>query len=107
MESRIRTLRLTGGGDEGSAFTSEKLIARLIVSVLRSSWAWAAPGDYSDEAYNWERRRRIKMDYTEYLMDEEIQLDNGFSKDACIQIRSMDDKPLTVAGITPIVTIGG
>ena len=106
-ESRMRTLRLAGSGEDGSAFTSEKLIARLIVSVLRSSGAWAAPGDYSDEAHNWERRRRIEMDYTEYLQDEEIQLDNGFSTDACIQIRSMDDKPLTVAGITPIVAIGG
>ena len=106
-ESRIRTLRLAGGGDDGSTFTSAKLIARLIVSVLRSSGAWAAPGDYSDEAHNWERRRRIEMDYTEYLKDEEIQLDNGFSTDACIQIRSMEDNPLTIAGITPIVTIGG
>ncbi len=106
FESRIRTLRLAGGGDDGSAFTSEKLIARLIVSVLRSSGAWAAPGDYSD-AHSWDRRRRLEMDYTEYLIDEEIQLDNGFSTDACIQIRSMDDKPLTVAGITPVVTVGG
>ena len=106
-ESRIRTLRLAGNGEDGSAYTSEKLIARLIVSVLRSSGAWAAPGDYSDDGRNWERRRRIEMDYTEYVKDEEIQLDNGFSIDACIQIRSMDDKPLTIAGITPVITTGG
>ncbi len=105
-ESRMRTLRLAGGGEDGSAFTSEKLIARLIVSVLRSSGAWAAPGEYSD-THSWERRRRIEMEYTEYLQDIDIQLDNGFSTDACIQIRSMDDKPLTVAGITPVVTLGG
>ena len=105
-ESRMRTLRLAGGGDDGSAFTSEKLIARLIVSVLKSSGAWAAPGDYSD-AHNWDRRRKLEMDYTEYLQDIDIQLDNGFSTDACIQIRSMDDKPLTIAGITPVVTVGG
>ncbi len=106
-ESRIRTLRLTGNGDDGSAYTSKKFIARLIVSVLRSSGAWAAPGDYSDEGRNWERRRKIEMDYTEYVKDEEIQLDNGFSTDACIQIRSIDNKPLTIAGITPVITIGG
>ena len=106
-ESRMRTLRLAGGGEDGSAYTSEKLIARLIVSVQRSSGAWAAPGDYSDEAHNWERRRKIEMDYTEYVKDEEIQLDNGFSTDACIQIRSMDDKPLMIAGITPVITAGG
>ncbi len=106
-ESRMRTLRLAGGGDDGSAYTSEKLIARLIVSVLRSTGAWAAPGDYSDDAHNWERRRRIEMDYTEYVKDEEIQLDNGFRTDACIQIRSMENRPLTIAGITPVITAGG
>ena len=106
-ESRMRTLRLAGNGEDGSAYTAEKLIARLIVSVLRSSGAWVAPGDYSDEARNWERRRRLEMDYTEYVKDEDIQLDNGFSTDACIQIRSMDDKPLMIAGITPVITVGG
>ena len=106
-ESRMRTLRLAGGGEDGNAFTSEKLIARVIVSVLRSTGAWIAPGDYSDEAHNWERRRKIETDYTEYLKDEDIQLDNGFNIDACVQIRSMDNRPLTIAGVTPVVTAGG
>ena len=106
-ESRMRTLRLSGNSDNGSAFTAKKLIARLTVSVLKSGGAWAAPGDYSDEAHNWERRRKIAMDYTEYLRDEEVQLDNGFNSDACIQIRNMDNQPLTIAGITPHITIGG
>ena len=106
-ESRMRTLRLSGNSEDGSAYTSEKLIARLTVSVLRSGGAWVAPGDYSDEAHNWERRRKIIMDYTEYLNDEEVQLDNGFATDACIQIRNMDNMPLTIAAITPHVTIGG
>ena len=106
-ESRMRTLRLSGNSDDGSAFTAEKLIARLTVSVLRSGGAWVAPGDYSDEVHNWERRRKITMDKTEYLHDEEVQLDNGFATDACIQIRNMDNQPLTIAAITPHVTIGG
>ena len=105
-ESRMRTLRLSGNSEDGSAFTNEKLIARLIVSVLRSGGAWAAPGDYTD-VNSWERRRKITMEETEYLHDEEVQLDNGFATDACVQIRSMDNKPLTIAAITPHVTIGG
>lgn len=105
-ESRMRTLRLSGNSEDGSAFTNEKLITRLTVSVLRSGGAWAAPGDYSD-AQSWERRRKITMEETEYLHDEEVQLDNGFATDACIQIRSIDNLPLTIAAITPHVTIGG
>ena len=106
FESRMRTLRLNAGSEDGSAYTSEKLTARLIISALRTTGGWAAPGDYSDKNA-WERRRRFEMDYEEYLQDVEIQLDNGFSTDACIQIRSMEDKPLTIAGITPILTVGG
>ena len=105
-ESRMRTLRLSGNSEDGSAFTNEKLMARLTVSVFRSGGAWAAPGDYSD-VNSWERRRKITMEETEYLHDEEVQLDNGFATDACIQIRSMDNLPLTIAAITPHVTIGG
>ena len=65
-----------------------------------------ATTDYSDYK-DYLLRQRIEMDYTEYLQDIDIQLDNGFSTDACIQIRSMDDKPLTIAGITPVITAGG
>ena len=71
-------------------------------------WHWnifESYGQIPDEARNWKRRRRLEMDYTEYVKDEDIQLDNGFSTDACIQIRSMDDKPLTIAGITPVITL--
>ena len=103
-ESRMRTLRLSDG--EAGAFTSKKLAARLTLSVVESGGAWAAPGDYSD-AHSWERRRKITMDKTEYLQDKEVQLDNGFSEDACIQVRSMDNEPLTIAAVTPHVTIGG
>ena len=106
-ESRMRTLRVNASSEDGSAFTSEKLIARLILSALRTTGAWIAPGDYSDEGHNWERRRRLEMDYEEYLQDIDIQMDNGFSIDAAIQIRSYEDKPLTIAGITPILTVGG
>ena len=106
-ESRMRTLRVNASSEDGSAFTSEKLIARLIVSALRTSGAWIAPGDYSDEAHNWGRRRKLEMDYEKYLQDMDIQIDNGFSIDAAIQIRSYENKPLTIAGITPILTVGG
>ena len=106
-ESRIRTLRLSASGEGSNVFTSKKLIARVIVSVLNSGGAWIAPGDYSDDGHNWERRRKMRMTKTGYLRDEEVQLDNGFSIDACIQIRSMGSEPLTIAGITPIVSIGG
>ncbi len=106
-DSRMRTLRVIAGSDEGSPYTSKELISRLIVSVLETGGLWAAPGDYSDEERNWERRRKVAGDNTEYIQDLELELDNGFSSDACIQIRSMEGEPLTIAGITPIVTAGG
>ena len=106
-ESRMRTLRIIAGSEDGSSYTSKKLISRLIISVLESGGLWAAPGDYSDEARNWERRRKVTGGNTGYIQDLELELDNGFSGDACVQIRSMEGEPLTIAGITPIVTAGG
>ena len=105
-ESRMRTLRLNAGGENGSMFTAKKLAARLIISTLRTGKMWAAPGDYSD-AHSWERRRKVDAGNTEYLSDAELQLDNGFSNDACIEIRSTEGAGMTIAAITPIVTGGG
>ena len=54
----------------------------------------------------WERRRKITWDYEDALTDAEIQLDNGFSSDAAIQIRTSGG-PLTIAAVIPMVTMGG
>ena len=108
-ESILRTLRLNTDGENGNAYTKRKLIARVKISALGSSEAWAAPGEKNDEAKNWERRRKViwKEDSAEYISDADVQLDNGFSEYACIQIRNAGDQPLTIAAITPIMTNGG
>ena len=105
FESIIRTLRININAEDGNLLTNKKLISRIVVSTLKSESAWAAPGGLND-ANNWERRRKINFDNTDYLTDSEIQLDNGFDEYACVQIRSIDNQPLTVAAITPVVTIG-
>ena len=100
-ESVLRTLRLNYNDESGTMFPEKKLISRVNVSALNSTQAWAAPGDFADEERNWERRRKITWDKVSYLTDAEIQLDNGFDKYACIQLRSIDQEPLTIAAITP------
>lgn len=106
-ESALETLRVTYEGKEGSAFTSKKLISRLVVSAIRSKEAWAAPAPKgAPGADPWERRRRIRWIWSPQLSDEDIQLDNGFTRDAAIQIRTSEG-PLTVVGISPVVTAGG
>lgn len=103
--SMLRTLRLNVNLEDGPIFTKKKLISRLVVSVLNSSEAWIAPGGF-DDSTNWARRRRITWKNVGYLTDSEIQLDNGFDKYACVQIVCSDNLPLTIAAITPQVTIG-
>lgn len=105
-ESVVRTLRLTLTDKQGSIYTSKKFIPRVIVSALESSQAWAAPGEMKDEAKNWERRRKLTWRNEEFLTDADVQLDNGFSEYACVQIRSIDDSPLTIVAITPLMTGG-
>ena len=106
-DSIIRTLRLNMAGNDGEMFTAKKLISRVIISALKSSEAWVAPGEQKDEGTNWERRRRVKFSNTEYLEDADVQLDNGFSEYACVQIRNSGNRALTIAAITPKVTAGG
>lgn len=106
-ESSMRTLRLNIQDEGGSTFASKKLIPRLIIHALNTNTAWAAPGDYSGEATNWERRRRVQWQNNGYLSDADIQLDNGFTHDACIQIRSAEGQALTITGISPVITQGG
>lgn len=99
-ESALRTLRVTLDGQDGSAFPSKKLIARLVVTAIRSREAWMAPAD------DWERRRKLTWDYSAGVSDAEAQMDYGFANDAAIQIRTSAG-PLTIAAISPVVTIGG
>ncbi len=105
FESLIRTLRININSESGSLFTNKKLISRVIVSTIKSGSVWAAPGGLNDKN-NWERRRKINCDNQAYLTDSEIQLDNGFDEYASVQIRSIDAQPLTIAAITPAVTVG-
>lgn len=100
-ESVMRTLRLNA-----EDYTGKKLVSRVIVSALGSNDVWAAPGDMGKDTDNWERRRKVRLNDTEYIEDADIQLDNGFSEYASIQLRSIDTGKLTVAAITPVMTGG-
>ena len=106
-ESSMRTLRLNLQDEGSSTFANKKLIPRLIIHSLNTSEAWAAPGDYSGEATNWERRRHIQWQNNGHLSDADVQLDNGFAHDVCIQIRSVEGQALTITGISPVITQGG
>ena len=107
FESSLRTLRINFNSDDGNMFTAKKLIPRVIVSALKSSEAWIAPGNFVNDTTNWERRRKINWDNVNYLVNADVQLDSGFDEGASVQIRSIGDKPLTIVGVTPDVTAGG
>ena len=106
FESILRTLRININSEDGSMLTNKKLISRVFISTLNSGSAWIAPGGLNDDR-NWERRRKITFENTKYLTDSELQLDSGFDNYACILVKSIDQEPLTVAAITPLVTLGG
>ncbi|MBR1439171.1 MAG: hypothetical protein IJ587_11620, partial [Synergistaceae bacterium] len=106
-ESELRTLRFNAGSSDADAFTGRKLVTRAVLSVINSAEAWCAPGELIDSTKNWQRRRKIYLDQTDYLTDADIELDNGFSEYACIHVRSSENKPLTIAAITPKITTGG
>ena len=95
-ESILETLRISDAGN----YASKKLIARLSVYALDSVLAWAAPKD-------WERRQRVVWEETEGLREAELELDSGFEEGACIQLRNYGNNSLTIAAISPSMTMGG
>ena len=107
FESIVRTLRLNYSSEEGNTFSSKNLISRVIISAQNSREAWVAPGNILNDTDNWERRRKLTWNYSFYLTDAEVQLDNGFDDYACLQVRSSGTSPLTIAAITPQITAGG
>ncbi len=107
FESVIRTLRLNYSNEDGNTFSSKNLISRVIISAQNSREAWVAPGNILNETNNWERRRKLTWNYSFYLSDAEVQLDNGFDNYACLQVRNSGRNPLTIAAIIPQVTTGG
>lgn len=115
FESALTTLRLNITGEGGNNYTSKKLISRLFISAIRSVEAWIMPAFNATKANNWERRRRITWDYSENLGDSNTQIDSGFTPDAAIRITTKQDQegylnldePLTIAAISPLVTVGG
>ena len=96
----METLRLGISGDDGVSYASRKLISRLVVYALDSKAAWVAPKD-------WKRRQKLYWPETDGLRETEIELDNGFEAGACIQIRNMGNEKLTIAAISPVITMGG
>lgn len=107
FESIVRTLRLNYSNEEGHAFSSKNLIPRVVISAQNSREAWVAPGNILNDTDNWERRRKLTWEYSFYLSDAELQLDNGFDNYACLQVRNSGTNPLTIAAIIPQITAGG
>ncbi len=106
FDSELRTLRLNAQSENGIGYTERKLIARVVLSVIDSVRAWAAPGEMNDKAKNWQRRRKINFETADYMTDADIQMDNGFSEYACIHVKNVASERLTIAAITPIMTKG-
>ena len=107
FDSELRTLRLNAGSENAISYTERKLIARVVLSVIDSIRAWVAPGEKTDSAKNWERRRKINFETADNITDADIQMDNGFSEYACVHIKNVASERLTIAAITPIMTAGG
>jgi hypothetical protein len=100
-ESALRTLRVNYDPGGGTSLPLKKLQARLSVYALRSKSARACPVGER------ERYRRLNWDYGPMMSEDDIQLDNGFSVDAAIEIYIEDQEPLTILAIAPSLSPGG
>lgn len=99
-ETCIRTLRINYSG-EGSVISKQKLNARCIVYTYGSREAYISPANDRDRA------KIIKWQSTETMNETDVQLDNGFRKDAGIEIWTSAPSPLMVLAISPTLTAGG
>lgn len=102
FESGFTTLRVVYESQSGAAFSAKKLISRLYLYGVRSESAWVAPASDTERR----KRRKIKWEYAGELCENNLQLDSGFETHAAVQIWVEDASPLTVLGISPVVTQG-
>ncbi|GHV28250.1 hypothetical protein FACS1894167_04770 [Synergistales bacterium] len=100
-ESCFRTLRVNYDTGSGASFPNRKAQARLDVYALRSLGAWACP------AGERERARKLRWEWSPEMTEDDIQLDNGFARDAGIEIYIDDRNPLTILAVSPTLTPGG
>jgi hypothetical protein len=103
-ESLIETLRINMESQNGSLMAGKKFIPRVTVFALRSGAVRVAPK--SDR----ERARDRALDFGDdggEMLEAEVVLDNGFEKNAGIQIWTDRNEPLTILAISPTVAVGG
>lgn len=98
-ETCLRTLRVNYSG-EGSTLSKQKLLARCIVYTYNSKKAFISPAGDRD------RRRYIEWAYGPIMNETDVQLDNGFRKDAGIEIWTEEEVPLTILAVSPTLTAG-
>lgn len=102
-DSLLETLRITYDGQRGASMPDKKLIARLAVYAIRSTSALICPA--TDTARD--RERGITWEWAPAMTENEIQLDNGFERDAGVAIRTVGAESLTIVAISPKFTPGG
>lgn len=105
--SRLRTLRLTADSEQGTAYPSKKLSARLVLHLIRCGGGlYAAPVTRAMSGRENARRRRVISEYSHELTDAEVQLDAGFAADAAVEL-TVTNGACTIAAVSPLVTFGG
>jgi hypothetical protein len=102
-ESLIETLRINMESQNGSLMAGKKFIPRLTVFALRSGTVHAAPKTDRDRA----RDRTLEFEYDGEMGEAELMFDNGFEKNAGVQIWTDDGEPLTILALSPTVAVGG
>ena len=103
FESLIETLRVNMESQNGSLMAAKKFIPRVTVFALRTKGMWIAPKSDTGRS----RKRYMKFNYSHLMGEMDIQLDNGFDRNAGLQIWSDENAPLTVLGLSPTLTVGG
>jgi hypothetical protein len=102
-ESLIETLRINLESQNGSLMAGKKFIPRLTVFALRSGAVHAAPKSDRER----QRDRRLEFEYGGEMGEAELMLDNGFEKNAGVQIWTDGGEPLTILALSPTVAVGG
>ena len=103
-ESSLETLRINLDGQNGSLMAAKKHIPRVAAFALNSVQVKIAPAS---------NRSRSKWQALKWPVDAgrmvemEIMMDGGYERDAGIQMWTEGRGPLTLLGLSPMISVGG
>jgi hypothetical protein len=96
----LETLSVNFNSEDGSALPNKKLIPRVFLYALRSEKATVAPRSAPH------KKKPVAWTWSPEMSVGEVMLDAGFEHGAALRIESVEDEPLTILAVVPMLTSG-